>query len=102
MKTDFELKTFPSGGGQLKVKGELTVKHSKLFRKNILELLPGTGNYFISLRDVVEIDVSAVQMIWVLQSEFKNAGRRLTISWPQLESVKQILSKTGILQSMQK
>jgi anti-anti-sigma regulatory factor len=102
MKTEFELKSFPSGGGQLKVTGALTVKHSRSFKEYILELLPGKGNYLISLRDVKEVDVSSVQMIWALQRHFINEGRRLIVSWPQPETAKQILGKTGILESMQK
>jgi anti-anti-sigma regulatory factor len=102
MRTEFELKSFPSGGGQLKVTGDLTVKHSKTFKEHILELLPGKGNYLISLRDVKEVDVSTVQMIWALQKHFINEGRRLIISWPQPESAKQILGRTGVLESIQK
>jgi anti-anti-sigma regulatory factor len=102
MKTEFELKAFPSGGGQLKVTGPLTVRHGQIFKKQILHLLPGNGNYFISLRDVEEVDISAIQMIWSLQKQFITEGRRLTISWPQYTTVKQILGATGLLQSMQK
>ncbi|MFL5765038.1 MAG: STAS domain-containing protein [Bacteroidia bacterium] len=102
MNTQYELKSFPSGGGQLKVSGALTVKQSKSFKDHIMGIIPGQGNYFLSLRDVTEVDITAIQLIWSLRKEFFENGRRLTISWPQIDTTKQSLGKAGLLDPITK
>ena len=94
--------TYPSGGGQLKLSGKLTVQQSPLIRDSLLEILNSNGNYLLSLRDAEEMDLSMVQLLWSLRHAFKTAGRRLTITWPQQESLSQLLSKTGLLQALKK
>jgi anti-anti-sigma regulatory factor len=98
----FTLTLFPAGGGQLKVTGCLNVQHSIAFKQQLTTLLTTGGNFFLSFRDVDEMDISALQMLWSLRKEFISTGRRLTISWPQKESQQQLLGKTGLLQVMQK
>lgn len=101
MKAVFTVSAFPNGGGQLKVSGSLDIRSCRLFHEELLKLASGTGNYFLSLRDLKDADLTALQLLRALRMELIKQDRRLTISWPQDETLLQLLNKTGVLHACQ-
>jgi anti-anti-sigma factor len=99
MKAELSIKKLKSGV-QIKVKGEITVQHANEVKQKLTETLPGEGSFLLSLREVSAIDVSAFQLLMALKYSLKANGRQLTISWPESETLQNLLTKTGFKQAI--
>jgi anti-anti-sigma regulatory factor len=76
------------------------VQHAHEFKQKLIETLPGKGSFLLSLREVSAMDVSAFQLLMALKYSLKANGRQLTISWPESETLQNLLTKTGFKQAI--
>jgi anti-anti-sigma regulatory factor len=102
MNTTFDITPYQSGGGLLKIKGNLTIKNCNQFKENLMKVTYSNGNFLLSLKDLEDIDMTGIQMIRSVRFFCKEAGKRLTIIWPQKEAIKNLLDRAGILKTIDK
>lgn len=103
MKAQFKIQKHKPGGATLTVKGDLTVQSSKEFKEQLIKLLAtvGTGTAEFSLKEAMAIDVTAFQLMYSAMEVLKKNEKKISVIWPDSQSVNELISKSGIKQALQ-
>jgi len=78
------------------IAGELKVKNAKELRAFLLPALEQQAVAHVSLDKVTSIDTASLQIMYAVKKEVEQRGGKIAFSWPTNESVKDLLTKTGI------
>jgi len=95
----FEIKKNKEGV-QLLVQGDLKVQHANDFKDFLLESMNRASNEKLMLGQVTGIDVTGVQLTYLWKKSLRKQGREATIELPENESLKELLEKTGITNTL--
>jgi anti-anti-sigma regulatory factor len=97
MKTPiFEIKE-DDGTVELSAFGELTVSSESIFRSHLLLLLKHGKSklYKLNLKHASAMDVSGMQLIYILQRELNAVDASLTVEMPEEPELRTFLIATG-------
>jgi len=96
MELEFNFLNGAAGPMTLRVSGSITVKHSKQFREELLKCLEEKNLAEISFADVESLDITALQLIYLLKEEYKAAQKTLKFIAPKSEEITDIIQRSGL------
>ena len=80
----------------LLAEGELNVRQARDLKNFFLQSIDRAGHEKLVLSHVTAFDVASAQLTHLWRKSLEQQGRQASISWPQDESLKGLLEKTGI------
>lgn len=83
-------------GFKIVVKGHLTISHAAEIKSKFLKLLEKPGDIDLILNATNNIDIVAIQLIYLLNQELKKSGHRLTVVVESNPALQTLLSHCGL------
>ena len=96
MEPEYNFQNGTAGTISLQISGSVTVKHSKEFKENLIKCLDEKKLSEISLAEVESLDITAIQLLYLLKQEFKAAKRSLGLVAPKNEEITDIIRRAGL------
>jgi anti-anti-sigma factor len=78
--------------------GEFNVTNVEHIKEALLQSAARKGNETLLLTAVTAMDVSGIQLAYSWKKILQAQGRKADVVLPQLESIKDLLEKTGLTQ----
>ena len=83
-------------GTSLIARGDLAIQHAGELKNLFLESMNWQGNTRLDLNEVTALDVAGIQLTYLWKLGMQQLGCKVTIAWPQNESLRDLLEKCGI------
>lgn len=87
--------TDTDSGKSLSVSGEVTIQNAGGFRDSLKELYEGGSNVAIHLEELINADLTFLQILCSAHRTFTASGKTLTITGPCPQILKKVIEDAG-------
>jgi anti-anti-sigma regulatory factor len=88
--------TQASGTIELTAEGDFTVRNGATIKTSLLENASEKSDEALNLKNVTALDLAGIQLAYAWKKNLQAQGRQASITWPEEESIKDLIKKTGI------